>query len=269
MRLRRLQWRQRRVRQLLRRQRRLRLRRSIFIFCIFTISPFFCKFLHAYFQDFFLQNIFHISVRQTARHHTTTTCILSPRAQRHTQTTSMHTRAGTLTFPSSCLDGCVTRVGPGQNPQFTRASLAREAVGCSQNNHHNTPPRRPMSPTTLETMKSRMVAKPWSNHGNRVTVNVTGDRRVRRVTRRGDRQSRAADPDADGEGQWRCPASDRGTPSSCAPSDGAGWRARGGLSHRVHEDDREEETLQSDAETAEKVTINEASALLSVETTLT
>ena len=37
----------------------------------------------------------------------------------------------------------------------------------------------------------------------------------------------------------------------------------------VYEDDREEETLQSDAETTKKVTINEASALLSVETTLT
>ena len=35
------------------------------------------------------------------------------------------------------------------------------------------------------------------------------------------------------------------------------------------EDDREEETLQSDAETVKNVTINEASALLSVETALT
>ena len=37
----------------------------------------------------------------------------------------------------------------------------------------------------------------------------------------------------------------------------------------MFEDDREEESLQSDAETAKKVTINEASAMLSVETALT
>ena len=37
----------------------------------------------------------------------------------------------------------------------------------------------------------------------------------------------------------------------------------------MYKDDREEETLQSDAETAKKVTSNEASALLSAETTLT
>ena len=37
----------------------------------------------------------------------------------------------------------------------------------------------------------------------------------------------------------------------------------------VYEDDREEETLQCDAETVKNVTINEASALLSVEITLT
>ena len=37
----------------------------------------------------------------------------------------------------------------------------------------------------------------------------------------------------------------------------------------MYEDDREEETLQSDAETAKKVTINEASALLRAGTTLT
>ena len=37
----------------------------------------------------------------------------------------------------------------------------------------------------------------------------------------------------------------------------------------MHEDDHEEETLQSDAETVKKVTINEISTLLSVVTTVT
>ena len=44
-------------------------------------------------------------------------------------------------------------VGPGRNPQYTRAWLAREAVGCSQNNHHKAPPRQPMSQTTLLTRR--------------------------------------------------------------------------------------------------------------------
>ena len=35
-------------------------------------------------------------------------------------------------LPSSCLDGSVTPVGPGQNPQDTGAVQRREAVGCSQ-----------------------------------------------------------------------------------------------------------------------------------------
>ena len=35
-------------------------------------------------------------------------------------------------LPSSCLDGSVTPVGPGQNPQYTGAVQRREAVGCSQ-----------------------------------------------------------------------------------------------------------------------------------------
>ena len=85
--------------------------------------------------------------RQTARHHKIT------RTRQHTQTASVHTRAGALTFPSSCLDGGVTRVGPGRNPQNTRAWLAREAVGCSQKNHHRAQPRQPMSPTTLLTRR--------------------------------------------------------------------------------------------------------------------
>ena len=34
--------------------------------------------------------------------------------------------------PIICLDGSVTPVGPGQNPQYTGAVQRREAVGCSQ-----------------------------------------------------------------------------------------------------------------------------------------
>ena len=76
-----------------------------------------------------------------------TTC---PRAQSHTRATSTHTRAGAPTFPSSCLDGGVTRVRPGQNPQYTPAPFGEDGVGCSQTKHHSTPPRRPMNePTTL------------------------------------------------------------------------------------------------------------------------
>ena len=74
---------------------------------------------------------------------------LNPRAQPNTQATSTHTRAGALTFPSSCLDGSVTRVGPGQNPQYTRAPFGEEAVGCSQTTHHSTPPPQDNEPTTL------------------------------------------------------------------------------------------------------------------------
>ena len=32
-------------------------------------------------------------------------------------------------LPPSCLDGSITRVGPGQNPQYTRAHFGGEAVG--------------------------------------------------------------------------------------------------------------------------------------------
>ena len=114
---------------------------------------------------------------------------------------------------------------------------------------HNTP---------HEAMKSR-------SHGNRVKVNVTKHNQLEEMV------EPAARPHV-GEiailvprilthmvkGQWRCPATDRRRPSSCASGVGA-----------VYEDDREEEILKSDAETAKKVTINEASTLLSVVTTLT
>ena len=40
-------------------------------------------------------------------------------------------RAGALMLPSSCLDGSITRVGPGQHPQYTRALYGGKAVGGS------------------------------------------------------------------------------------------------------------------------------------------
>ena len=52
-------------------------------------------------------------------------------------------RAGALTFPSSCLDGGVTRVGPGQYPQYTRADFGLEAVGSSVHKHHTSPNVKP------------------------------------------------------------------------------------------------------------------------------
>ena len=57
-------------------------------------------------------------------HHLTSTC--------PSVTTPQQERAGALMLPSSCLDGSVTPVGPGQNPQYTGAVQRREAVGCSQ-----------------------------------------------------------------------------------------------------------------------------------------
>ena len=57
-----------------------------------------------------------------------------PRMQQDQQTQQVQARAGALMFPSSCLDGGVTRVGPGRYTQYTRAWYARETVGSSQNN---------------------------------------------------------------------------------------------------------------------------------------
>ena len=80
-----------------------------------------------------LFTIFHI-LGQTSpmcekrnRHHT------RPQATTCMTTQAMHARAGALMSPSSCLDGGITRVGPGQNPQHTGAHSGWEAVGCSQN----------------------------------------------------------------------------------------------------------------------------------------
>ena len=59
-------------------------------------------------------------------------------------------------LPSSCLDGSVTRVGPGQYPQYTRPWFAREAVGSSQIN----PTAPTHKPNRLHgTGKPRMVAE--------------------------------------------------------------------------------------------------------------
>ena len=44
-------------------------------------------------------------------------------------------RAGALMLPSSCLDGSITRVGPGCHPQYTRALFGGEAVGGSSQQH--------------------------------------------------------------------------------------------------------------------------------------
>ena len=113
--------------------------------------------------------------RQTARH-TKPPPVSVLHVHNDTQTASVHTRAGALTFPSSCLDGGVTRVGPGQNPQYTRAPLGEEAVGwLTEQSPQHTATTNEHNNTSHETMKSRLVAEPWSNHGNRVTANVTGD----------------------------------------------------------------------------------------------
>ena len=47
----------------------------------------------------------------------------------------------------SCLGGVITRVGPGQNPQYTRALFGGEAVGCSPTSKHTT-----MSPRKRNTI---------------------------------------------------------------------------------------------------------------------
>ena len=76
--------------------------------------------------------------------------------QQHQQTQQVQARVGTLMFPSSCLDGGITCVGPGRYPQHTRAWYAREAVGSSQNK----PTAAINEPNTLHgTNTIRMVAE--------------------------------------------------------------------------------------------------------------
>ena len=48
----------------------------------------------------------------------------------------------------------ITRVGPGQNPQYTRAHLGGEAVGCSPTPQHTT-----MSPEKRNTITTKFEEK--------------------------------------------------------------------------------------------------------------
>ena len=162
-----------------------------------------------------------------------------PRVQSHTQAPTTRTRAGALTSPS-CLDGGVSRVGPGQYP---RPWLARKAVGSSHTDHasqHSTATDSESDSTLHQTSKSRMDAEPCRTHGNsHDDRDRTGGAQHARP-RRGDRHPLAAGPDAD-------PATDRRMSSSYASGDG------------VHEADS---TVHE-----EKEMINDANALLSVVTT--
>ena len=65
--------------------------------------------------------IHQMSVINSHSHHRQLSLHKQPRKQ----------RAGALMLPSSCLDGSITRVGPGQHPQYTRALFGGEAVGGS------------------------------------------------------------------------------------------------------------------------------------------
>ena len=51
------------------------------------------------------------------------------------------TRAGALVPPPPCLGGGITRVGPGQYPQYTRAHFGEEALGSSPQCDHRQPRR--------------------------------------------------------------------------------------------------------------------------------
>ena len=76
------------------------------------------------------------------------------RATTYTATQTTHARAGGLMFPSSCLGGGITRVGPCQYPQYNRADFGPEAVGSSYTKHHKSPNVKPH-----EKLKSRK----WKN----------------------------------------------------------------------------------------------------------
>ena len=111
-----------------------------------------------------------------------------------------------------------------------------------------------------------MSCEPWQwSHDDR----DKSLRVIRRTTRRGDRHSRAADLDADGgqdSGGAQPQIVERPVLMRQVTVQDVVREVDRAI---VYEDDREEDTLQSDAGTAKKVTINETSALLSVETTLT
>ena len=81
-------------------------------------------------------------------------------------------------LPSSCLDGSVTPVGPGQNPQYTGPVQRREAVGCSQgtqdeptkNNSSSHPKReKPPNAWTMPTEIYKLLFRHVSDIGHFIT----------------------------------------------------------------------------------------------------
>ena len=123
----------------------------------------------------------------------------------------------------------IVRPGP-VNTHSTPVLGPPEAVGRSQTTHHSTPTATHNEPAqqTLDMRRQSLAwwAEPWSKpwQQNHCERDGTGGARYARPHVREDRYLHAADPDADRE-----------VPSSCAPSDGAGGCARGGLSRRVPE----------------------------------
>ena len=82
----------------------------------------------------------------------------------HNYTTDVATyvRAGALVPPPQCPGGGITRVGPGQYTQYTRADFGHEAVGSSLRLRQD----RRRAQQSYGTLKSRMVAEPWlQTHG--------------------------------------------------------------------------------------------------------
>ena len=72
------------------------------------------------------------------------TLSLSPRTLHHSVPCSQQQqRAGALTLSSSCLDGSVTPVGPGQNPQYTGAPKAGGGCGLLAKSTTTSPMAQP------------------------------------------------------------------------------------------------------------------------------
>ena len=94
---------------------------------IFSFSP--SLFFYLFFLSFFLL-LFPFSFSLLDIMHN---CLIT---RVHTTTLLWHSTSTSwrsdLMLPSSCLDGSVTPVGPGQHPQYTAACLRGEAVGGSQ-----------------------------------------------------------------------------------------------------------------------------------------
>ena len=74
----------------------------------------------------------------------TTTCTTTP------PSVTTYVRAGALVPPPPCLGGGITRVGPGQCPQYTHV-LTREAVGSSPHRDHRMTATRPSTSPTVFT----------------------------------------------------------------------------------------------------------------------